>query len=93
MQHRGSDDQTQQALRDFLATLSPEERLQGLSPEKRLEGLSPEERLRGLTPEELERLRRLLQPPPPNEGDSSTRHGATLRRRGPHRQLALPHPN
>jgi hypothetical protein len=51
MQHLGSEDQMQQALRDFLATLSPEERLEGLSPKKRLEGLSPEE---------LERLRQVL---------------------------------
>jgi hypothetical protein len=52
MQHLGSEDQMEQALRDFLATLPPEERL---------EGLSPEERLRGLSPEELEHLRQLLQ--------------------------------
>jgi hypothetical protein len=69
MQHLGSE-QMEQMLRDFLATLPPEERLEGLppkerlkglSPEERLEGLSPEERLRGLSPEELERLRQILQ--------------------------------
>jgi hypothetical protein len=74
MQHLGAEDEMEQALRDFLATMSPEERLQGLSPEERLQGLSPEERLRGLPPEErlrgltteeLERLRLLLQQPPP----------------------------
>ncbi len=69
MQHLGSEEM-EQVLRDFLATLPPEERLEGLPPterlkglsaEERLEGLSPEERLRGLAPEELERLRQLLQ--------------------------------
>jgi hypothetical protein len=52
MQHLGSEDQMERALRDLLTILSPEERLKGLAPE---------ERLRGLTPEELERLRQLLQ--------------------------------
>jgi hypothetical protein len=54
MHHFSSADveQVNQLLRDFLASLSPEERLAGLSPE---------ERLRGLSPEELERLRQLLQ--------------------------------
>jgi hypothetical protein len=70
MQHLGSEDQMEQALRDFLASLPPGERLEGLSPEERLDGLTPEERLRGLapeelvrglTPEDLERLRQLLQ--------------------------------
>jgi hypothetical protein len=54
-----------------LRGLAPEERLRGLAPEQRLQGLAPEERLRGLTPEELERLRRLLQQPPPR-GDASS---------------------
>jgi hypothetical protein len=54
-----------------LEGLSPEERLEGLSPEERLEGLSPEERLQGLTPEQLERVRALLQQPPPGKGDSA----------------------
>jgi hypothetical protein len=80
MQHLGSEDQMQQALRDFLTTLSPEERLEGLSskerlkglpPEERLEGLSPEQRLEGLSPEELERLRQLLQTPA--KADDSSR--------------------
>jgi hypothetical protein len=44
----------QQTMRDLLATLPPEQRL---------EGLSPEDRLRGLTPEELERLWQLLKAP------------------------------
>ena len=37
MQHLGTEDQMKQAWRDFLATLPPEERLEGLSPEERLE--------------------------------------------------------
>jgi hypothetical protein len=61
MQHLGSEDEMVQTLRDFLATLSPEERLAGLSPKERLRGLPPEERLKGLSPEE--RLRGL----PPEE--------------------------
>jgi hypothetical protein len=52
MQHLGTEDELKQVLRDLLATMAPEERL---------EGLSPEERLRGLSPEDLERLRQLLQ--------------------------------
>ncbi len=52
MQHLGTEDEMQRAWRDLLATLPPEERLEGLSPEERLEGLSPEERLEGLSPEE-----------------------------------------
>jgi hypothetical protein len=69
MQHLGSEEM-RRVLRDILATLppderlevlSPEERLRGLTPEERLKGLSPEERLQGLSAEELERLRRLLQ--------------------------------
>jgi hypothetical protein len=60
MQHLGSE-QMQQVLRDILATMTPEERLEGLPPEERLKGLSlrdilatmtPEERLEGLSPEE-----------------------------------------
>jgi hypothetical protein len=77
MQHLGSEDQMKQVWRDLLATLSPEERLEGLSPEERLRGLAsqkgrqalrdflatlpPEELLRVLTPEAKERLRELLQ--------------------------------
>jgi hypothetical protein len=77
MQHLGAEDQMQQALRDLLASLPPEELLgalspqrdrqalhdflASLSPEQRLAGLPPEERLRGLSPEELERLKQLLQ--------------------------------
>ena len=90
MQHLGTEDEMQQAWRDLLATLSPEERLEGLSPEVRLEGLSsevrleglsPKERLKGLSPEEMlreltaaerERLRLLLQQPPPGEAESAS---------------------
>jgi hypothetical protein len=61
MQHLHSEDQMRQAWRDLLASLSPEERLEGMSVEERLQGLSPEDRLQGLTPDELERLRQLLQ--------------------------------
>ena len=61
MQHLGSEDQMEQTLREFLATLPPEDRVRGLSLEERLKGLSLEELLRGLSPEELERLRQLLQ--------------------------------
>ena len=43
--------------RDFIAELTPEERLRGLPPEERLRGLPAEERLRGLPAEE--RLRGL----------------------------------
>ncbi|MBV9123783.1 MAG: hypothetical protein JO112_10535 [Planctomycetes bacterium] len=64
MQHLGAEDQMEQALKDFLATLPPKERLEGLSPEERLEGLSPEE---------LERLRQLLlsEKKPDNSSSSS----------------------
>jgi hypothetical protein len=60
MQHLGAEDELKQVLRDLLATMSPQERLEGLSPKERLEGLSPEELLGGLTPEARERLRQLL---------------------------------
>jgi hypothetical protein len=63
MQHLGTEDELTKVLHDLLPILSPEERL---------EGLSPEERLRGLTPAERERLRLLLQQPPPTEADSSS---------------------
>jgi hypothetical protein len=87
MQHLGAEDEMKQAWREFLATLPPEERLEGLSPEERLgglspkvrvkglspeerlEGLSPEERLKGLTPTELERVRQLVKPPIPENGN------------------------
>jgi hypothetical protein len=71
MQHLGTEDEMQQALLDLVASLPLEKRLAGLSPEERLEGLSLEDRLEGLTPNDLERLRLLLQQPPPGEGDSS----------------------
>jgi hypothetical protein len=61
MQHLGSETEMQQAWRDLLATLTPEERL---------EGLSPEELLRGLTPERVERLRQLLQIQPKPDDSS-----------------------
>lgn len=38
---------------EFIAELTPEERLQGLPPEARLRGLPPEARLTDLTPEEV----------------------------------------
>ncbi len=72
MQHLGTEDQGLKALHDFLAALPLEERLEGLSPEQRLEGLSLEDRLRGLTPEQRERLRVLLQQPPPGQGESGS---------------------
>jgi hypothetical protein len=81
MQHLGTEDELKRILLDLQATLTPEERLaglpsekrlQGLSPEERLVGLSPEERLRGLTLAERERLRLLLQQPPPKESDDSS---------------------
>jgi hypothetical protein len=43
MQHLGSEDQMQQVLRDILATLPPEERLEGMPPKERLQGLAPED--------------------------------------------------
>jgi hypothetical protein len=70
MQHLGSEDEMHQAMRDVLASMPVERRLEGLSaeqlwqalpPEERLKGLSPEERLQGLTPDELELLKQLLQ--------------------------------
>jgi hypothetical protein len=79
MQHLGAEDEMQQALRDILATLPPEDRLRGLTPEELRRGLAPdqmqqalrdilatlppEELVRGLAPDALERLRRLLQGP------------------------------
>jgi hypothetical protein len=54
-------------LRDILATMTPEERMQGLSAEERLRGLTAEG-LRKLPPAEVERFRRLLQGPPQGEG-------------------------
>ena len=69
MQHLGTEDEMQQALRDIVATLPPEVRLAGLSIEERIEGVSPEqmqqawrdiraalppkERLEGLSPSEI----------------------------------------
>jgi hypothetical protein len=53
-QHRESEVMRRESknwIKEFLKSLSPEERLEGLSPEKRLEGLSPEKRLEGLPPE------------------------------------------
>jgi hypothetical protein len=57
MQHLGAEDQMEQVLRDFLASLPVEERLRGLSPEdpslqEFLASLPVEERLRGLSPED-----------------------------------------
>jgi hypothetical protein len=61
MQHLIAEDPMPQVLRDFLASLSLEERLEALSPEERLRGLSPKELLENLAPEQLEGLRQLLQ--------------------------------
>jgi hypothetical protein len=61
MQHLGSEEEMEKVLRDFLASLPPQERLEGLSSKERLRGLSAEECIAGLSPEELERLRLLLQ--------------------------------
>jgi hypothetical protein len=78
MQHLGTENEMRQAWRDLLATLTPEERLEGLSPEEmqrlvrdNLATLTPEDVLRGFTPEQRERLRQLLQPPP-NQQDASS---------------------
>jgi hypothetical protein len=60
MQHLGSEE-LQRVWRDILATMTPEERLDGLPARERLKGLSVEERLEGLSAKELERLRQLLQ--------------------------------
>jgi hypothetical protein len=62
MQHLGADEELKQVLRRIMATMSPEERL---------EGLSEEERLRGLTPGQLERLRRWLEQQRPADGNAS----------------------
>jgi hypothetical protein len=84
MQHLGTEDELKHVLRQILASMSPEERLETLSeeerrkilatlpPEERLEGLSEEERLKGLTPEQLEHLRQLLQQPRPGEDGTSS---------------------
>jgi hypothetical protein len=70
MQHLGAEDEMQLTWRDLLASLPPEERMEGiapqerikgLSPEDRLEGLSLEDRLRGLSPEEWKRLQKLVE--------------------------------
>jgi hypothetical protein len=60
MQHLHAEDEMEQVLRDFIATLSPQERLAGMSTQERLEGLPPEDLLAGLSPETRERLRQLL---------------------------------
>jgi hypothetical protein len=77
MQHLGTENEMRQAWRDLLATLTPEERLEGLSPDEmqrlvrdNLATLTPEDVLRGFTPEQRERLRQLLQTPPPKEEDT-----------------------
>jgi hypothetical protein len=75
MQHAGTDEEMMQAWHDLLTRLSPEDRatvLSHASIEERLAGISAEELLRGLSLTERERLRRLLQQPPGQEGDSSS---------------------
>jgi hypothetical protein len=52
------------AVRNLLALLPAEFRLEGLSAADRLRGLTAEEVLRGLSPGTVERLRQLLQQPP-----------------------------
>jgi hypothetical protein len=42
----------EEAVRQFLSTLTPQQRLEGLAPAQRLEGLAPAQRLEGLPPEE-----------------------------------------
>lgn len=67
-QHTETDEMVkiaEELMKEFLESLTPEERLEGLSPVERLEGLSPvdrvqdlslEERLAGLPREEIEKL-------------------------------------
>jgi hypothetical protein len=47
--------------RQFIASLTPEERLAGLAPQERLAGLAPQERLAGLAPQELQELQARIQ--------------------------------
>jgi hypothetical protein len=61
MQHLHAEDEMEQVLRDFIATLSTEERLAGMSNQERLKGMSAEECLEALPSEEVERLRQLLE--------------------------------
>jgi hypothetical protein len=71
MQHQGAEDEMLKAWHDTLAHLSPEDQAEVLahtSIEQRLAGIPPEQRLAGLTLEERDRLRKLLQHPPPKEG-------------------------
>ena len=57
-----SKDELKRILPEVMATMSPEERLQGLSAE---------ERLKGLTPEQIEQLRQLLEQRRPVNGNHS----------------------
>jgi hypothetical protein len=59
---RAGEDELKQVLREVVAAMPPEERL---------EGLSEEQRLRGLTPDQLEHLRRLLEQRPPADGNNA----------------------
>jgi hypothetical protein len=62
MQHLGSEDEMHQVMRDLLASLPIEQRLEGVSPEQLRQALPPEqlrqalppeERIKGLSPEQL----------------------------------------
>jgi hypothetical protein len=70
MQHLGSEDEMHQVMRDLLASLPIEQRLEGVSPEQLRQALPPEERVKGLSPEQVlealspearERFKELLQ--------------------------------
>ncbi len=74
MQHLGTEDEMVKVISERVATMPPEQLVQGLEsagtvgnlldvipPDQRLKGLSPEDRLKGLTPEEVEHLKELLQ--------------------------------
>jgi hypothetical protein len=62
MQHLGAEEELNEVLQRIVATMSPQERLQGLSEE---------EVLQGLTPEQQDRLRRLLELRRPANGNAS----------------------
>jgi hypothetical protein len=68
MQHFGSEEEMRQAMRDVLAAMPVEDRLEGLSMRDVLAAMSVEERLKGLSAEQLrqalppEQLRQALPP-------------------------------
>jgi hypothetical protein len=63
MQHLGTEDELKHVLREIVATMSPQERL---------EGLSAEDVLQGLTPQQLEHLRQLLEQRRPADGNHAS---------------------